>query len=83
MTRPLLTCRELIEFLDGYVDASMSEAQRSEFDRHLARCPACVAYLQNYRRVIEASLAAAAPEDAVPETVPEDLVVAVLAARNR
>jgi anti-sigma factor RsiW len=80
--RPLLTCHELIEFLDGYVEASLSPEQRSEFDRHLALCPACVAYLQNYREVIARSRAAER-EALVAEPMPEELVQAVMAARRR
>ena len=82
--RPLMTCRQLIEFLDRYVEDTVSEDERREFDRHLAVCPACVAYVHGYRATIELARAAlAGPEGAVPHSVPEELVSAVLAARRR
>jgi len=82
--RPLMTCHELITFLDLYVADRLSLEQRGEFDRHLVLCPACQDYLQNYRAVIELTrLAATEPLVAVPEEVPEELIAAVLAARKR
>lgn len=79
-----MTCRELIEFLIDYTSGTLTSEARAEFDRHLAVCPHCVAYLQNYRETIRAGAAAFGdPEDAVPEDVPEELVQAVLAARPK
>lgn len=84
MTRPLMTCRELIEFLDRYVEEALPADQRREFDRHLALCPPCVAFLESYRQVIQLVRAASsAPESAVPEALPEEFVSAVLAALRR
>ena len=46
-----LTCRELIlHYLDEYVDGTLSPDVIEEFERHLARCPSCVAYLNTYKR---------------------------------
>lgn len=84
MTRPLMTCRELIEFLDRFVAGEIDEAQRSEFDRHLALCPPCVAYVETYReasRLARATLSE--PESVVPDAVPDELIAAVIAARRR
>jgi anti-sigma factor RsiW len=84
MTRPLMTCRELIEFLDRFVADELDDAQRGEFDRHLALCPPCVAYVQTYREAARLARAALSePEGAVPEAVPDELIAAVLAARRR
>jgi anti-sigma factor RsiW len=80
--RPLMTCRELIEFLDGYVEETLSAEQRREFDRHLALCPPCVAYLESYRDTTVLSRLTAEPDRQLPETVPEDLIAAILAARR-
>lgn len=84
MSRPLLTCKQLIDFLDGYVDGDLSPDERAEFDRHLALCPPCVAYLDGYRETVRLGRSAlASGEDAAPEDVPEALVTAILAARAR
>jgi len=54
------------------------------FDHHLTLCRNCVRYLAQYRETIAAGRAAFQdPEAAVPADVPEDLVRAILAARQR
>lgn len=84
MSRPLLTCKQLIDFLDGYVDGGLSPDERAEFDRHLALCPPCVAYLEGYRETVRLGRSAFAPgDDAAPADVPDSLVAAILAARAR
>lgn len=80
---PLLTCRELIDFIAEYLDGSLDEATRREFDRHLRVCPSCVNYLDGYRRAIALGKAALAPTEAPANTmVPETLVRAVQAAHR-
>lgn len=84
MTRALITCKELMTFLDGYVDETLSPEERAEFDRHLALCPSCVDYLQGYRTTIVLGRRAFdEPEAPAPEDVPADLVRAILEARRR
>ena len=58
---------------------------RAEFDRHLAECPWCVAYLDSYKKTIQLARAAfAAAEDAPPPSdAPEELIQAILRARSR
>ena len=46
-----LTCKEVIlDYLDEYVDGTLSPEVVEDFERHLARCPPCVAYLNTYKR---------------------------------
>ena len=73
-----VTCRELLTFLAGYVSGGLPAARRDVFRQHLARCPACVAYVNNYLAL--ASLARRASEP-LPDEVPRELVTAILAAR--
>jgi anti-sigma factor RsiW len=78
-----VTCRELIEFLDDYVDGTLPALQRLRFDDHLAGCPHCVSYLRTYQDTIDLSRGACAGDDeALPAGVPEELVQAVLRARS-
>lgn len=80
----MLTCRETLDFLMDYLEGGLLPAERAEFEKHLAVCPPCVAYLNNYRQTIEMSKAAWADADnAGQPDVPEDLIKAVLAARER
>lgn len=80
--RPYLTCRELITFLGDYLDGILPPDFAFEFERHLKVCPSCVAYVATYQetvRIARASLTVASLEIAEP---PEELVVAILAARQ-
>jgi anti-sigma factor RsiW len=80
-----MNCREFTEFLHDYLLGGLLAEVRAEFDKHLAECPWCVAYLDSYRKTIQLEQAAfSAPEDAPPPTdVPEELVQAILRARSR
>jgi len=81
---PEVTCREFVEFLDDYLCGSLSADRRAEFNRHLAQCPSCVAYMKTYRAAIQLGRDALTRTDGpVPEDVPEALVQAVLAARKK
>jgi anti-sigma factor RsiW len=78
----VITCRELYEFLIDYVSGELPIAQRTEFERHLAVCPSCVAYLENYENTIALGKAAAADDQSTTE-LPEELLAAILATRGR
>lgn len=78
MRKEMLTCREVVEFLNDYLDGELSEDRRREFERHLADCPDCTAYLETYRLTVELSKGAlASPAE---EVFDARLVAAVLAA---
>lgn len=83
--RDLPTCREVIEeFLASYVANELDGDVLDRFERHLALCPSCVAYVDSYRRTIDAARGAVASAEAKVEgDPPEDLVRAILAARLR
>ncbi len=83
MTPAWVTCRELVEFLDDYLAGVLPEAKRDEFNFHLASCPACVSYMQSYLEAARTGKAALAVSDEPAADVPEDLVQAILAARNK
>jgi len=78
-----LTCRELIAFLDDYVDGCLTRVEHARFEDHLARCEACVRYLRGYRATTRLALAACAEEDRGAEGIPEELVAAILESRAR
>lgn len=80
--RPYITCRQLIDFIADYLSGELPGEQRAEFDRHLAVCPSCVAYVESYRQTIRLGrMALAASDDPASGVVPERLVRAVRAAR--
>lgn len=77
-----MTCRELVEFLDSYLDGELVPTEIAEFERHLKVCDACVRYVDSYKRsVVLGRQALASTPDDVPREVPEDLVAAILRAR--
>jgi len=75
-----VTCRDLIDFLDSYLEGELSMAESGRFEAHLAICPDCVNYVASYRTTVALGRAACV-DDALPTDVPEDLVQAILAAR--
>ena len=77
--RPYLPCTEIIGFLADYLDGELSPERKFEFDRHLAVCPSCVAYLETYKETIRMAKAAELPV----EDAPDDLIKAILAATAR
>ncbi len=80
---PMVTCRELVEFLWRYVEEDLSPGERRAFDRHLRLCASCRAYLDSYRKTVALGKAALGDPDApVPDEVPEEIVQGILAARR-
>ena len=80
-----MNCREFTEFLHEYLFSNLPAEERAEFDKHLAECPWCVAYLDSYQKTIQLEQAAySASEDAPPPAdAPEELIQAILRARSR
>lgn len=60
-----MTCRELIEALDDYLDRALPGEVLAGLDRHLQECEACRAYLATYRKTRE--LGAAVGRVQMPE----------------
>ncbi|MGH9421136.1 MAG: anti-sigma factor family protein [Thermoanaerobaculia bacterium] len=78
----MVTCIELITFLDAYVDNELDPSTRSDFDRHLLVCPSCRAYLASYRETIELARGAAEREEELAREAPTELIEAVLRIRR-
>jgi len=76
-----MTCRELVGFLDDYVEGRMAPDTRAVFEQHLAKCRACVEYLDGYQDVIRMGhkLAEDCDGDTPPE-LPKEMIAAILAA---
>ena len=75
-----ITCREVAEFLDDYAEDRLGPDRRAVFERHLAICTDCEAYLASYRTTMQL---AAAPDGPPPPDVPAELIDAILAARGK
>jgi anti-sigma factor RsiW len=79
-----VSCRELTESLDEYVDGSLASEVHTTFERHLSICIECRDYVACYRRTIALGRSAyEAGDESTPSAVPESLVRAILSARRR
>jgi len=78
--RPFITCRQLIDFIVDYVEGTLDEMERLDFERHLSVCRSCVAYLESYRETM--SLTHILATDEPLDDVPEELVITILARRK-
>ncbi len=79
----MITCREFEDFVLQYLDDELSVRQRAMFEFHLRICRECREYLAAYQRTVEIGRAAFKDaNEAVPEDVPEDLIKAILEARE-
>ena len=81
--KPYIPCSEVIEFLWAYVADELPEDKLTEFERHLAVCPSCRAYLSTYRKTLELETGAFQGEEGEGEELPEDLVSAVMGALRK
>lgn len=78
-----MTCREMIEFLMDYLDGQLPEDQAAVFEKHLEMCPPCKAYLETYRKSVDLTSVCFDDDDQTPKDVPEALIRAILAAREK
>jgi anti-sigma factor RsiW len=80
-----MNCREFTEFLDEYLFGNLPAEELAEFEKHLAECPWCVAYLDSYKKTIllERASATQTPDAPPPADAPEELIQAILRARSR
>ncbi len=79
----MMTCREFEAFVQRYLDDELPAAQRRMFEWHIRLCRECRDYLRAYERSVEIGRALlSGPDEPVPPDVPEDLVKAILSARD-
>ena len=79
----MITCREFEEFVLQYLDGELPPKQVKIFEWHLRICRECREYLAAYKRAKEVGKAALGSDgDSIPDDVPEDLIRAVLDARD-
>jgi anti-sigma factor RsiW len=70
-TRPL-ACQELVELVTAYFDGALSRTDRRRFERHIAGCDNCTAYVEQMRLVIEG--AGRLTEDDIDPAAREELL---------
>lgn len=50
-----IPCQQAVELVTDYLEGRLSRRDRKRFERHLAACPNCAAYLDQIQRTIEAA----------------------------
>ena len=77
-----LTCWEFDNFIVDYQDGALPAAQLRLFEAHLATCPPCRRYLEDYVRAERAAKRAYVDAPA-PTDAPAELIEAILKAVRR
>ena len=78
----MLTCRQVEEFIGAYFSGELSLVRRLRFELHLAMCAECRRYLQDYRTAVALGKRVFDEPDLPAEDLPEDLIQAILSARD-
>lgn len=79
----LLTCAQFEALVDAYIDGELGPVARATVDLHMRTCPVCLRYVAAYRKVRDmAADTLTRPEAEALDALPEDLVAAILAARD-
>lgn len=78
-----MTCREFLDFLMSYLDGELEDEPVKVFEEHMRLCPPCETYLETYKDTIRLGVYACRDENGPPpESAPEPLIQAILAARK-
>ena len=48
-----LSCKELVELVNDYLEEKLSALEQARFEAHLATCRGCQAYLSQMRQTIK------------------------------
>jgi len=48
-----MTCSEFVELVTAYLEGTLPADQRAAFDEHLALCPGCETYLEQFQETID------------------------------
>lgn len=79
----MITCEVFEDFILAYLEDELTLRQKLIFETHLKLCRECRDYLKVYRFSMELAKLGVKEADALfPAEVPEDLVKAVIEARN-
>ncbi len=79
----MLTCKEFDEFMVDYLEGGLPVWQKFMYWLHVRMCRECAYFIRQYRRVIALGHGAFdSPDDAVPDSVPEELIQAAIAHRK-
>jgi anti-sigma factor RsiW len=61
-----VNCVDFVELVTGFLEDTLSEGDERRFIEHLAECPGCEAYLEQFRQTI-ATTGELTPDDISPD----------------
>ncbi|HEX9603845.1 MAG TPA: zf-HC2 domain-containing protein [Myxococcales bacterium] len=67
-----LACQELVQLVTDYLESVLPAAERDRFERHIASCRGCDAYLRQMRELVR--VAGRIPTAFVPPDPPPELL---------
>lgn len=74
MSYDIVSCEELVMLTTEYFDGALEAPERLRFERHLAICPPCRAFLSQMRRTLV--LAGSMPSEPLTEETKASLLSA-------
>jgi len=77
----MLTCQEVDDFLYDFHQGNLSFSQQARFKMHIFMCPECRTYVKDYKDTVRLSKEGFTVAEPI-EKVPEDLILAILKARE-
>lgn len=79
----MIDCSEFDGFILAYFEGGLSDTELKVFERHMAVCRECREYLAAYKASIDLVRDASLQSDQINlADPPEDLIAAIIAARN-
>lgn len=79
----MITCTEFEEFVLDYLDGDLPQGKRTIFELHIKFCRECREYLAAYKVSMELGTRLfETVDETLPTDIPEDLVQAIMAARE-
>lgn len=83
MSETYIKCEEVITFLLAYLNGELPPEKVHEFERHLAACPSCVAYIETYKKTVDLGRGALAEDLEKAPELSDELFKAILDIRSR
>jgi anti-sigma factor RsiW len=69
-----MTCRQVVELMTDYLDGALSLEDRARFEKHLAGCDGCQAYLAEMRTTRE--VVGRLADESIPKSLEDELLKA-------
>ena len=78
-----MACQELVERVTEYLDAALTDPDRTRFEAHVGSCPGCGEVLEQFRAVVELTGHLEAEDAATIDPATRDTLLDLFRAWNR